>query len=76
MTRLQWWWRQWSGIEMAERTAYSKGFDAGFRAGLTDLGRAKGTSFMAGFMEGRESVKTHPLDAPIDEEGDPLCQSH
>lgn len=65
-------WRQWSGLAMAERTAYTKGFDAGFREGMNLAhAAARGAGFIKGFTEGRESTRTIPLDTgnvPLDDE--------
>lgn len=62
-------WRQWSGVAMAERTAYTKGYDEGFKNGLavsTATDHAK--HFIDGFKEGRESTRTIPLDSSFADE--------
>lgn len=72
-------WRLWSGCAMAEHTAYSKGYDAGFRAGLNVSQKiARGAAFIDGFQEGRESTRTIPLDSSFadDDKGDDSCILH
>jgi hypothetical protein len=74
-------WRLWSGRAMAEHTAYSKGYDAGFLAGLAVGHRAaRGAAFIDGFQEGRDSTRLIPLDSgnvQLDEdEGEESCRAN
>lgn len=70
------WWQQVTGYNMAVRTAYSKGYNAGFLEGLAAGQRlAHAAAFIDGFAEGRESTRTIPLDSSFadDDEGDEPC---
>jgi hypothetical protein len=60
------WWQQVTGYNMAVRTAYSKGYNRGFLEGLAVSNRAvRGVGYLDGFQEGRESVRTIPLDSSV-----------
>lgn len=82
MTTFTHWWHSvsaaWSGLKQAESTAYSRGWMEGFTAGLnTSVARAGGERFMAGFIEGRESTRSVPLESLAPESGkDATCHTH
>lgn len=72
-------WRLWSGRAMAEHCAYTKGYDAGFKAGLNVSQKiVRGAGFIDGFAEGRESTRTIPLDSSFadEDEGDRTWSRH
>lgn len=69
------WWRAFVGLDLA----YSQGYAAGVHAVESKLLPGRASAFAHGFLEGRESVRTYPLDAPLDaseDEEDQPCHSH
>lgn len=59
-------------IQRASDVAYLNGFMAGLK---TQVASAKGPTYLRGFVDGRESVRTIPLDQSSSEDGD-VCQLH